>query len=65
MIVNSKQASQRNWVFHKTYSNILVQAELGFVRVVVLLSKYDKARGARDLTGSVVSNYNMVKDQRI
>lgn len=52
-------------MFHKTYSNILVQAELGFVRVVVLLSKYDKARGARDLTGSVVSNYNMVNDQRI
>lgn len=63
--MNSKQASQRNGVFHKMYSNILVQAELGFVRVVVLLSKYDKARGARHFTDSVVSNYNMVKDQRI
>lgn len=61
--MNSKQAAQ--WTVSQEYSNILVQAELGFVRVVVLLSKYDKARGARDLTGSVVSNYNMVKDQRI
>lgn len=33
---------------------------MGFARLAVLLSKRDKARGARDFRGSEVSNYNMI-----